>query len=447
MHFTEADLVQVAPSELNSALHASPVDAYSTLGLRHGAFGTRFQGGYKVLSASAAQEGISNDDEFASTAGHAVARYVIGNRSKALGVAFDSGKVWANDRGTLYDFREWCNELATHFAAEGRFATPPLLRVAIRNPIVEYPGPVLAATLDPRCYAPAAALISNGVLTDSMAWDLRARRYGDSILIGICVGSTLASTVIIDTRGRCTVGNRPGRVRYSDLEYALDDFFNEYPLTLYFFDGTSVVAGKGFKPPGDYPPPLPQTLTSLPWNGVDIRRESRPPRPGFDRNVQTATVDYIRERRQDPIIICDDAAGEIADLVVFSSAQRRSVTVEMFHCKFSSEEQPGLRLEDLTEVMSQAIRCTRWCSPTKLFPEIRRRLDHRPSTRVLFGDLRLQELLPRWIEEPPACAFEQVAVQPGIRIAGIARWRAGSDLIFASQGWCVSSAPLSLIGT
>jgi hypothetical protein len=59
------------------------------------------------------------------------------------------------------------------------------------------------------------------------------------------------------------------------------------------------------------------------------------------------------------VVIDDDGTGEIADIVALK-VEGSELLVNLVHCKFSSEDLPGARVDDLYVVCGQAEKCVRW---------------------------------------------------------------------------------------
>ncbi|MEA3376443.1 MAG: hypothetical protein U9R72_09665, partial [Chloroflexota bacterium] len=89
------------------------------------------------------------------------------------------------------------------------------------------------------------------------------------------------------------------------------------------------------------------------------------------------------------VIIDDDAAYEIADLIVVEP--RRSPKLMSFvHCKWSSGD-PGCRLADLKELLNQGCRSHLWIRDQGLIAELCDRVGRRASCEVVHG--LLEDLL------------------------------------------------------
>lgn len=101
------------------------------------------------------------------------------------------------------------------------------------------------------------------------------------------------------------------------------------------------------------------------WSGVDLRRESQ----GASRDQQTVQARAIRHLIATgawDVVIDDDGAGEIADVVAIRATDH-SLIIRLLHCKYSSADRPGARVGDLYEVCGQAQKSVRWRHDLGLF--------------------------------------------------------------------------------
>lgn len=92
----------------------------------------------------------------------------------------------------------------------------------------------------------------------------------------------------------------------------------------------------------------------LPWTGVNPRVESQ----GRDRkpeSIQHYVSRYVQEHITFDVLVDDDGAGEIADLVGRRESDRE-LFVTLIHCQYSSAATAGARVVDLYEVCGQAVR-------------------------------------------------------------------------------------------
>jgi superfamily II DNA or RNA helicase len=157
----------------------------------------------------------------------------------------------------------------------------------------------------------------------------------------------------------------------------LSDYLAEHGLTILFEQDTMVVPpGMLLKPDRDIPAFELDKLIVLDWSGVDLQKESQG--ASRDRNsVQARAIEYVRSLAKWDIMIDDDGAGEIADIVAMR-IDGDSLVVELVHCKYSSESKPGSRMADLYEVCGQTQKSVRWRRNTEV---LFRSLIHRERNR------------------------------------------------------------------
>jgi len=107
------------------------------------------------------------------------------------------------------------------------------------------------------------------------------------------------------------------------------------------------------QPARDLPPFPRERLTPLDWSDVDIRRESW----GANRERGTVQGRMIERMESDDweVIIDDDGAGEVADIVALRVIDG-TLAIELVHCKYSGADTPGARIDDLYELAGQAQR-------------------------------------------------------------------------------------------
>ncbi|MGO4117695.1 DEAD/DEAH box helicase [Rhizobium ruizarguesonis] len=195
------------------------------------------------------------------------------------------------------------------------------------------------------------------------------------------------------------------------------DLFREDPPAIRFTDGDMLIGADLASAPGDDKPLFDiTTMEAVSWDGVDIKQESQGP------ERQAGTVQYATIARllaADPaynVIFDGDASGEVADVVAIRR-QGRFLDVELYHCKFSSKDKPGARVDDLYEICGQAMKSVRWADPrSKFLQRLRRQEENRQKvgrqTRFIIGD---RPILDDWLtnRRDLVTRFSMTLVQPG----------------------------------
>lgn len=197
----------------------------------------------------------------------------------------------------------------------------------------------------------------------------------------------------------------------------LSEYLTQNGLSILFDQDAMVVPpGMLLKPDRDLPAFDLDKLIVLDWSGVDLRKESQGPSCDAD-SIQARVIDYVRRIAEWEILIDDDGTGEIADIVAMRIDGERLV-VMLVHCKYSSEQTPGGRVEDLYEVCGQTQKSIRWRRSIellfrRLIQRERNRLGRHGRSGFIIGDgsalYRLEERAR--LLRPEFC---MVIAQPGL---------------------------------
>lgn len=204
--------------------------------------------------------------------------------------------------------------------------------------------------------------------------------------------------------------------------HPLEDFFSEYPPTIWFADGSSL-RGNELVKLRHLVDPFPRArVETWDWTGVDIKKESQ----GIARrkdSIQFHVIETLKQRNF-TVLFDDDDSGEAADVVGIIE-RKSSIDVEFYHCKYSTEKQPGARIKDLYEVCGQSQKSIRWMeNATDLFTHLLQREPResggRKRTRFELGTsddlLRIREKSRR-----TRVNLKVFVVQPGVSKASISR--------------------------
>ena len=179
------------------------------------------------------------------------------------------------------------------------------------------------------------------------------------------IGSTERSAVIemeIDGQG-ARYRQRQGQsaqIRVGKRTLPIVEYFKEDPPHIYFADGDMLVDSDLFILPRDdgRPPFDLNKIEVLGWKGVDITRESQ----GVEKRtgtIQRYMIDRMLAAGTHEVLVDDDGSGESADIVGLRLSGT-TLLVELVHCKYSSADKAGVRVEDLYEVCGQAQKSIRW---------------------------------------------------------------------------------------
>lgn len=145
-------------------------------------------------------------------------------------------------------------------------------------------------------------------------------------------------------------------------EYDLCAFLTKYPPTIWFADGARLDGNVLIQLRTDAMLYSRDRLVALDWSNIDLTKESQREERRPD-SVQFRMIEHIKAEGRHEILMDDDGKGEAADIVgisLDSLTLPKLITVDLYHCKYSSEPEPGSRIGDMYEVCGQAQRSVLW---------------------------------------------------------------------------------------
>jgi superfamily II DNA or RNA helicase len=221
------------------------------------------------------------------------------------------------------------------------------------------------------------------------------------------------------------IGERKVRLKYKSTTFPVEDFFNEYPPVIWFVDGASLEGNVLTTLRIKHEPYDKNKIQTRTWSGVDLKKESQYSVRRPD-SIQYYVIQELKKKNYD-IVFDDDGKGESADIVTVKVADNDgkgiAINVEFYHCKYSKEDKPGARLEDLYEVCGQAQKSIHWMrshdKQTELFSHLLRReskrLVRKSTTRFEIGDqnelIKIREMSHQY-----PMKLKIHIVQPGLSI-------------------------------
>lgn len=231
-------------------------------------------------------------------------------------------------------------------------------------------------------------------------------------------------------------------------EQPLSQWLRDNSLVFTLDDDRIIEDNLLYRPTWDRDPYERSQLTALDWTGTTLTVESQT-KERLPESIQYRVIEDLKA--QEPgwdLIIDDDGAGEIADVVAIR-LEDNELVVRLVHCKYSHGATAGARVADLYEVCGQAQKSIMW-----------RRSDMRPFFKTLVdratkkqkregispfevGDPRkLFEIRDRSVAMKRR--IEIVIVQPGLSVANATTQQL--DLLASTQAYLRTTirAPLSV---
>lgn len=278
------------------------------------------------------------------------------------------GRLWSyRVASSIKDWVDWCNQIGGKVTDDG-ISTDEVMKGFIRPQTlesrpsyvaigVEWPWEVLANTSDETRVRYGT---SEWALIDT---ELKISNFVNSGNVKFLVSTPewVVEYEITFFGGRMNfraVGNEILVVTQRS-QISFSEYLNKHGLTILLEqDATIVPPGLLLKPNRELPPFDVEKIVALDWSGINIKKESQGPNRDAD-SIQAKVVEYIKGLSDWDLVIDDDSAGEIADIVALQ-VEGENLKIHLAHCKFSSELTPGGRVADLYEVCGQAQKSVAW---------------------------------------------------------------------------------------
>ena len=206
-------------------------------------------------------------------------------------------------------------------------------------------------------------------------------------------------------------------VELPSREISILTFLQSYGVNIYF-EGEAFLNNRGelLQPNRERAKYDRKNLEVVDWSGIDINLESQG-RERKSNTVQYRSIETLRDEMEWDVIIDDDGAREVAD-IVFLKRDEDALQVMLVHCKYSSSTKTGARIEDFYDVCGQAQKCQRYKGNiTFILKNLLRRERNRVEKHKYSGFiLGSQRTLSRLIDASPYLIVEVqvVIVQPGL---------------------------------
>ncbi len=416
-----------APDEINRVLRGVQSPEFFSLGMRNRAgLGGGGAESYRMLAGRAADRAVRAADGALYDRGHGFCRGLEDGDAVTIGFS-SASKIWANRRRSLKELYEWCTAMAVKLRTEGAVTTGSGIdRLGTARRIAVLDAPVVAGDLPHEAYARESSRVRVGSAEEWLV-DLRvtiAAQTSTTVEFAI-VGEAIACNFSMDL-GRATlihaVDAAAADARVTDeagrREASLLAYLNEHPPAFYLANLASVRGDQQQDPPRrDVPSPISAQIVAIDWATAKVDPYTEKPPGG---NGLRSLFDYVQDELvagTAHVVFLDDASNEIADYLSVEERDGR-VVVTLYHCKaahFSkkgSSPVPNDRIEDLHEVVAQAVKCRRFLDARRLLEQLEHRATKTKNSKFVRGTLADAEKL---LADPARVVFEVVIVQPALR--------------------------------
>jgi superfamily II DNA or RNA helicase len=297
--------------------------------------------------------------------------YEAGGRA-SLGCSL-KGRLWSYKvAGDISEWIAWCRRVGPKLGDDTISPRAALEHVLIPEVIQARPDLVPLAV-----EWPDEILLSN---QDVLMIEIGARKApllecDIQLLEPARVGPLRFRITVADTHADYEVFFEPDGVRYQPLAAAaatlirsgrridLGEWLAGEPPIFRFEDNAFLDGNRLFRIRNEHRVPFDRNrIVPWDWSGTNIRRESQGPERD-PTSIQHAVIQALRDRRLGgpfDMIMDDDGPGEVADVVAARSTGDDVLELHFLHCKYSSDNRPGARIDDLYAVCGQAVKSVPW---------------------------------------------------------------------------------------
>lgn len=391
---------------------------------------------YKQILGSLAQNGVLPSDKYSYTRGHSFGSGYdsVLKKEMMIGVS-TSSKVWSLDEKKIIHFIGWCDDLAAKITdASMDTLVMPLSDLDTGTVVNEIPAEtIFFADWDATIYEKNTVV---GFFDDEGTFVEEALLCSCDIVVGSRTGNELDLEIRKDVGvARLIFGidptvsyryheDTPCKLFVKQNTFAKDpDVFlsimRESPIHL-FFEDLSSLAGKVYYKSNldiDFFPV--SQITQVPWPAnVNVRKEfyTAEERKNLAAGSPALAIhDYILESAiaEFDAVFYDHSSLEIADVIGFKKGQ-----VKFYHCKKQDGDNPRCSVDDMYEVIGQAVKSVHWSNRKILNKQLVARADiNKVGEKIKKGSLTIiKEILNDF--DSPNLPVEIVIVQPGLKSTG-----------------------------
>jgi superfamily II DNA or RNA helicase len=322
-----------------------------------------------------------------------------GGRKTTVG-ASRKGRIWSHNRENVSQLASWCKQIGGKLLddsidpeeilkgtleAEAVVTRPKLMPTAIDWPEDFY----RTSEITWRVCFPAAELTLAEVSIELV------NASEDGPLTFVLVSETDRAEIelqLFDTPTGpnykfVTSGASPISIRRGEGAEKKDvaEFFYNDPPIIWFRDGSSLEGNQYVELKEERAPYDSAKIETWDWTDTVLTNESQGPEKDAT-SIQARVIRELQDKDDYLVIVDDDGKGEAADVVairlVGEPEAPTAIEVEFYHCKYSSELEPGQRVKDLYEVCGQAQKSISWLASADRQTDMFRHLLHRDSLRI-----------------------------------------------------------------
>lgn len=421
----KSEIKRLPHSRLYRTLSQFSQRDYIMVGLKNAVSQGASQPSYKTVIGSGVQASVRASEGRVFSTGHALLKI---DDDRTWGIATKKGRVWAMQRGTAEEFKDWCIALSELIHNGPQInALPGLSFLAKSEPIDkinELPIAIIPNDLFFRSYTTIIHVsgrdqkknIIPELIAQSLDIDnneLKCILQIDDYECGLTMNLKREPIWKIEAEENIRV--RADRSEVDIIDKPLENILNEYYSALIMPNG-ELVEGRNKITPNRSIENLPPDIWKIKdRTNCNICSERYDPSAVNNIPVINKTVELIRPNFNSgsDVLILDDGSHEIADLIWFQNDLK---IIHFIHCKASHEIAPGRRKADADILFTQAMRSIHWIYSISLIDRLKERIQGNSklllTTQATWDTLANNYRLNEW-------TFNIILHQPGFDIVQV----------------------------
>jgi superfamily II DNA or RNA helicase len=425
--FTESlyigSMSRISYSKLYRALSKFDHQNYIMVGMKNAVMPGTAHPSYKTFIGNSVQDTIRNSEGRVFGVGHALMNM---GEKKTWGIATKRSRVWAMKRGTIDEYKIWCDNLADLLDSNIDCSTlPGLSFLASTYPINKLEEAPIAILQDDVFYKAEFLIISieGGKTYTNVVPNIEVQSYDSTSGILTCVLTleSFSCQLIMNFDNKLlwtVISNKAITIRLfksaNDVITAdLEKIINTFPPTLIMPKGY-IIEGRTKIIPNSSIEDIPgEVWIKKDWSNCNIQAEAYKNKPNPKKlPVINKTIEFIEADfdKQSDILILDDGAHEISDLIWIQGSKH---IIHFIHCKPSKSDKPGCRKSDCDIVFTQAMRSIHWVYSELMFERIKERLNG--ESKIIFGSQQLLDEMAATFKVNQ-WKYKIIVAQPGFDI-------------------------------
>ena len=319
---------------------------------------------YRIYSGSNTAASIDETTGKMKSAGHAFCKAIKNDTPVTIGYSSGS-KIWSSSYLLLPEYIAWCDEYGSQIS-DSKIVVKTNTNydlLPLPSKLNKYPSKVFFCFFSDRTYsAPPAVYLNNEIDTSHILTDVMIKVENiteEKIYVSATIDD-VEEVISCDIEGKYQTARTSISVRDGRHRLPLVDYLNSHPLQYKTTNDTLIVGNEIFIGDSTAVVYSDKHIEPIDWNayGTDIGREcGQSTKSGA--SIQDVLKTLLEQNKSYSYIIFDHGTGEIADFIT-ASEDKFTIKVSFFHVKAMKAKQYNSDINDIYEVLQQAIKSTIW---------------------------------------------------------------------------------------